>query len=490
MLTTSPKAENPPQAVEPERDLIQADLCILGAGPGGLALAAAAAAYGQNVVLIEKHKMGGTSLNYGSIPATALQASAERAHMFQTAQPFGLQASKPLVDHGAVHAQIKDIVETSAPNAAVERMTGLGVRVLQAAGRFVDPKTLVAGDHRVVARRFVVATGSSPLVPSIPGLASTPFLTTDTIFDNRALIDHLIVIGGGAAAVELAQAHRRLGARVTLMEKSTVLGRFDTELAAVIRMRLEAEGVIIVEGAHVEAVEGSNGRIRVDLGTGRAPVEGSHLLVACGRKPAIGDIGLAAAKVAADEAGIKVNAVLRTSNRRVYAIGDVTGLPHSTHRAEYHASLLVDTLLFRTARKTVPHLIPSTIHTDPGFASVGLSEAEARAAFSSIQVFRWPLRENARAVATRAQPGHIKIIADKSGRILGAALVSPHASELIQLWALAISRQLAVADMTGFVAPYPSFGETSRKASSLAPSNQKAGNAISRRWVALLAKLG
>ena len=489
MLTSSPPhAETP---AEPQRDSIPADICILGAGPGGLALAAAAAAYGQSVVLIEKHKMGGTSLNYGSMPAKALLASAERAQAFRTAAPFGIASFEPTIDRIVIEAQIREIVETGVPNASVERMTGLGVRVIQAAGRFIDPKTIAAGEHKIAARRFVIATGSSPLVPAIPGLNDVAYFTTETVFAQRGAIDHLIVIGGGAAGVEIAQAHRRLGARVTILDQASVLQRFDPELSAVVRARLAAEGVVIMEGVKVESAESANGRVRLDVmsaGT-RKKIEGSHLMIACGRSPAIAGIGLEAAKIKTSDNGIKVNSILRTSNRRVFAIGDVTGLPHSTHRAEYHAGLLVKTLLFRQAARVEPHLIPASIHTDPEFATVGLSESEARASHSAIQVFRWPVLENARALANRATAGHIKVIADKRGRILGAALVCRSAGELVQVWALAISRQMTLDDMSGWIAPFPSLGDINRKAATL-PSMASVGHAVSRRWVKLLAKLG
>ena len=242
MLTSSPPhAETP---AEPQRDSIPADICILGAGPGGLALAAAAAAYGQSVVLIEKHKMGGTSLNYGSMPAKALLASAERAQAFRTAAPFGIASFEPTIDRIVIEAQIREIVETGVPNASVERMTGLGVRVIQAAGRFIDPKTIAAGEHKIAARRFVIATGSSPLVPAIPGLNDVAYFTTETVFAQRGAIDHLIVIGGGAAGVEIAQAHRRLGARVTILHRSArPLRGFDPDLVERLVARTCALGV-------------------------------------------------------------------------------------------------------------------------------------------------------------------------------------------------------------------------------------------------------
>lgn len=488
LMATPPESETPPSL---QRDLLTPDLCILGAGPGGLALAASASAFGQKVVLIEKHKMGGTSLNYGSIPAVALQATAERAHAFRSAGPFGIAPFEPSVDREALTTQIAGIVATSSPNASVERLTGLGVQVIQAAARFIDPKTVAAGEHRITARRFVVATGSSPIVPSIPGLASVAHFTTDSIFDARGPIDHLIVVGGGAAGVECAQSHRRLGARVTLIDQSAILNRFDPELGSVVKARLAAEGVVLMENAKLESVEGSAGRLRVDVSTNgaRSRIEGSHLLVACGRSPSITGIGLDAAKIAVTDSGIKVNAILRTSNRRVFAIGDVTGLPHSTHRAEYHASLLVKTLLFRQATPVNPRLIPASIHTDPEFATVGLSEAQARAAYSTIQVFRWPVHENARALASRVPAGHIKVLADKSGKILGAGIVSRSASELIGVWALAIAKGLTLDDMSAWIAPYPALGDISRKAASQRAASA-VGHVLSRRWVKFLTKMG
>jgi pyruvate/2-oxoglutarate dehydrogenase complex dihydrolipoamide dehydrogenase (E3) component len=483
----------PPDATMPTapRDNITADLCIIGAGPGGLALATAAAALGQTVVLIEKHKMGGTSLNYGSIQAAALHATAERAHVFRSAAPFGITPFEPALDRPALTSQIAGIVETASPNASAARLTGLGVTVIQAAACFIDPKTVAVGQQRITARRFVVATGSSPFVPPLPGLANVDYATTDTYADQRGSIDHIVIIGGGAASIECAQIHRRLGARVTVVARSVILGSFDPELAAVVTSRLAAEGVVLLDKTQVTAIEGTPGRLRIDITTkgNRSRLEASHLLIACGRTPSIDGIGLEAAKIATTPQGIKVNASLRTSNRRVFALGDVIGLPHSTHRAEYHASLLLKTLVFQTTTNVTPRLIPASIHTDPEFATVGLTEAQARATFSSIQVFRFPVRENARAIAIRAPVGHIKIIADGRGKILGAAIVSRSATELIGVWALAVAKSLTLDDMSTWISPYPALSDITRQAAS-----QRTGSALCRavtnRWVKLLSKLG
>lgn len=488
LMPTPPEAA---KSVPSERDNIVADLCILGAGPGGLSLAAGAAALGHKVVLIEKHKMGGTSLHYGSVPVKALLASAEHAQAMRGAGAFGIAPFEPAVDWPGVRLQIADIIAQSAPNAAAERLTGLGVTVIQAAGRFVDPRTVIAGEVRISARRFVIATGTAPFVPAVSGLEGLSYSTTDTIAEARGPIDHLIIVGGGAAGVEFAQAYRRLGARVTLVEQAVVLGRFDRELASVIKTRLVADGVVMIEGATVGRIESSLGRIRLDVSTlaGRSKIEGSHLLMACGRRPVMTDLGLEAAKIASTVQGITVNSSLRTSNRRVYAMGDVIGLPYSTHRAEYHGGLLLRTLLYKTTAKVNPRLVPASIHTDPELATVGLTEAEAQQASSSIQVLRWPMRENDRALVNRSTAGHIKVIADASGKILGAGIVSRSAGEMIGVWSLAISKGLNLDDMSAWIAPYPSLGEVGPKV-ALQRSGSALGRAVGRRWIRFLTRLG
>jgi pyruvate/2-oxoglutarate dehydrogenase complex dihydrolipoamide dehydrogenase (E3) component len=482
------------KASEPQpksRDNLVVDLCIIGAGPGGIALATAAAGLGQKVVLIEKHKFGGNSLNYGSVPATALHAAADRAHAVRTSAPFGIPPHDPLINRAALHAHITQVVEALAPEVSAERLTGLGILIIQAAGKFTDPRTITVGEQTINARRFVIATGSNPTIPDLAGLANITYLTTDTIFPERTPIDHLLIIGGGAAACELAQSHRRLGARVTMIARSQVLARFDPELAPVVRARLEAEGVVINDNTTVTAVEGAHNRVRLTLAANgsSSPVEGSHLLIACGRTPATANIGATAGKIALTPDGIKVNRQLRTTNRRVYAIGDCIGLPHSTHRAEYHAAQLVQALLYRKSAAINPNVVPTAIHTDPELAAVGLSEKDAVARGASIKIHRWPMRDNARAIALRATDGHIKVITDTRGTILGVSLVAKGAGELIQVWSLAIAKGLNLSDMTTWIAPYPSTGEIHRQ-SAIDRLAARSGQAMQRQWIKLLSKLG
>jgi pyruvate/2-oxoglutarate dehydrogenase complex dihydrolipoamide dehydrogenase (E3) component len=442
-------------------------------------------------VLIEKHKMGGDCLNYGCVPSKALIAAARRAHAMRTAGAFGIAPVEPRVDMRAVHHHIREVIAAIAPNDSVERFTGLGVRVVLAAARFVDRRTVVAGEHRIRARRFVIATGSSPVVPPIPGLAEMPCFTNETIFDNAEPIGHLIVVGGGPIGLEIAQAYRRLGAGVTVIEALKALGKDDPELAQHVLRHLRAEGIDIREGTKVERVEGGPGKIRAHVsGDGRSEVvEGTHVLVATGRKPNISDLGLDAARIAYDKGGITVGPGLVTSNRKVFAIGDVTGGLQFTHVANDHAGIVIRRALFHLPAETDTRLVPWVTFTDPELAHVGLSEADARGRNIKVKVLRWPYHENDRAHAERAVEGHVKVVTDAKGRILGASIVGEQAGELIPMWALAIAQKLRIKAMTSWISPYPTLAEINKRVAyryyATAPTNP-----VVRKVIGLLAKLG
>ena len=442
------------------------DLCVIGAGSGGLSVAAGAVQLGARVVLIEKAHMGGDCLNVGCVPSKALIAAARRAHDMRATAPFGITPAVPEIDHAAVRAHVKSVIAAIAPNDSVERFTGLGVDVVQGTAKFKDKRTVVVGDRVIQARRFVIATGSSPAVPPIPGLAEVPFFTNETIFDNPRHLEHLIVIGGGPIGMEMAQAHLRLGSAVTVVEGIKALGKDDPELAAVVVERLRAEGLRILEGVKVEKVESGGMGVRVTIAGAEGPaiVDGSHLLVAAGRKPNLADLDLAAAGIKHDNRSIKVNAGLVTSNRRVFAIGDVTGGLQFTHVANYHAGIVVRRALFRLPAKVNNDIVPWVTYTDPELAHVGLTEDEARRRKLTIGVLRWSLHENDRAQAERATDGLIKVVVTKKGRILGATIVGAHAGELIQIWSLAISQGLDIKAIAQYISPYPTLGEIGKRA--------------------------
>ena len=470
---------------------IVADLCIIGAGSGGLSVAAAAAAFGRSVVLIEKHKMGGDCLNYGCVPSKAMIAAGRRAHIMRTSGPFGIAPATPVIDPAAVRAHVQGVIAAIAPNDSVERFTGLGVQVIQAHARFVDAGTVIAGNARIKARRFVIATGSSPAVPPIPGLDKSPYFTNETIFDSAERIGHLIVIGGGPIGMELAQAHVRLGARVTVLEGLKALGKDDPEITQHAIKALRAEGIDLREGANVERVEGEAGRVRVSIASGdtRAAVEGTHLLLAVGRRPNIADLGLEAAGIKAERTGITVGDDLVTSNRKVFAIGDCTGGLQFTHVANDHAGIVIRRALFRLPAKANRRRVPWVTYTDPEIAHVGLTEAQAKAEGNAVNVLRWPFHENDRAQAERATEGLVKVVTDTRGRILGASIVGQHAGELIQVWSLAIAQGLKIKAMTDWIAPYPTLGEVNKRA-AIRYYAAAAGNPKVRKLVGWLARLG
>jgi pyruvate/2-oxoglutarate dehydrogenase complex dihydrolipoamide dehydrogenase (E3) component len=480
-------------------EILKPDLCVIGAGSAGLSVAAIAASFGVPVVLIEMGRMGGECLNVGCVPSKALIAAGDRRHAIRTAARFGIGRgrSEPAVNAARLRDHVKDVIAAIAPNDSAERFTAMGVRVLRAQARFTDPGTVVAGDHTIRARRFVIAIGSRPAVPSIRGLDQVPFLTNETIFDLAEKPQRLIVIGGGPVGVEIAQAHRRLGAEVTIIEAAPrILAREDPEMAAVVERSLLEDGVDLKAGVAIEHVEpraGGNLAVAIRRGEKVETLEGSHLLIATGRKVATADLGLEAAGIGTDPSGIVVDQGLRTANRKVYAIGDCAGGAAGgyrfTHVASHHAGLVIRSALFRQPVKVDAAPIPRVTFTDPELAVVGLSEDEARARRGTIRILRWPVSENDRAQAERATKGHVKAIVTPRGRILGCAIAGPHAGELIVPWTLALAQGLKVQDLAGLVFPYPTFSEVTKRTAVefLRPSAQ---SPWVRRLIGLLRRLG
>ncbi|MEO3997984.1 FAD-dependent oxidoreductase [Mesorhizobium sp. CAU 1732] len=440
------------------------DICVIGAGSGGLSVAAGAAAFGVSVVLVEKGKMGGDCLNYGCVPSKALIAAGKHAHAMRHGAQFGIADAEPDIDFRKVGRHVHGVIDAIAPNDSVERFTALGVRVIRDHARFKDARTVIAGDHEIRARRFVVATGSSPAIPPIPGLDTVEVLTNETIFDLTRRPAKLVIIGGGPIGSELAQAYRRLGAEVVVIEAETMLGREDPELAAIVMARLRAEGIELREHARVTQVErrGKSGvRVHVD---NDEIIDGTHLLIAAGRKANVEGLDLDKAGIDFTPKGVTVSDTLRTTNRRVYAIGDVAGGPQFTHVAGYHAGLVIRAILFRLKAREDRTILPRVTYTDPEIAHVGLGEEDARKAHGRINVLRWPYAENDRAQAERQTQGFVKLIADRKERIVGVSIVGAQAGELIGIWALAISKGMRVRDMTGYVPAYPTMGEIGKRA--------------------------
>ena len=444
------------------------DLAVIGAGSGGLSVAAGAAQLGLDVVLFEAGEMGGDCLNSGCVPSKALLAAAKHAAAMRKADAFGLNAVEPAVDWPAVKAHIRAVIDTIAPIDSQERFEGLGCTVIRQFARFADRRTLVSAGYEVRPRRIVVATGSRPFIPPIPGLDTVEYLTNETIFEVDPFPEHLIVLGGGPIGVELGQAFRRLGATVTLVEAQSVLGRADRDHAGVVLEALRAEGVEVLEGWKAVSAAGAPGQAVLTVegpdGASRR-IEGSHLLVAVGRKPALDGLDLAAGGVAHGRQGIETKPNLRsTSNGRVWAVGDVAGRGQFTHLAGQHASVFVRNALFKTPFRADAKPVPAVTYCSPELAQIGLTEAEAKAAHGdAVTVTHWDFAENDRAQAERTTTGGGKLIVGKGGRLLGASLVGEGAGEAIQLIGLAMSNGLKVQALTGFISPYPTRGEIAKR---------------------------
>lgn len=446
---------------------IETDICVIGGGSGGLSVAAGAVQMGAGVVLFERGLMGGDCLNYGCVPSKALLAAGHTAAAARKAGHFGVSLPEPNIDFARVHDHVRDVIAGIEPHDSVERFESLGVKVVQAEARFTDQRTVSGGGYRVRARRFVIATGSSAAVPPIEGLGGTPYLTNETIFSLTERPAHLLIIGGGPIGCELAEAHRNLGSAVTVVEAARLLGNEDPEAAALVRTHLEEIGVTLHENALVKrAAKTENGvNLEIEGGGIVQQLQGTHLLVAAGRRANTDGLGLETAGIETTRTGIKVDAGLKTSNRRVYAIGDAAGGLQFTHVAGYHASVVIRSALFRLPAKADTNAVPRVTYTDPELAQVGLLEDEARARYGDkVRVLKWPYQENDRARAERATEGFIKVIALKNGRVLGATIVGRSAGELIQSWGLAISQKIKIGAFASSIVAYPTLAEIGKRA--------------------------
>jgi pyruvate/2-oxoglutarate dehydrogenase complex dihydrolipoamide dehydrogenase (E3) component len=406
----------------------------------------------------------------------------------RTASDLGVNAAAVRVDFPAVAQHVRDTIAALAPNDSAARFTGLGVRVVAGSAQFADRETVTVDDRFTIkARRFVIATGSTPSVPRIPGIAQTPFFTNETIFDLALQPEHLLIVGGGPVGVELAQAFRRLGSTVTVIEAATPLGKDDPECAAVVLAALERDGVVFRSGVRLVKVAGAS-TIQVTLSGGEV-IEGSHLLIAAGRTPTIEGLGLERAGVATTPHGITVDRHLRTTNKHIYAIGDVIGGLQFTHVANDHAGIVIRHALFRLPARIRYDAIPWVTYTDPELAQVGLTEDQARRAGHAVRILRWPYHENDRARIERASGGHIKVVTNRRGRILGATIVGRDAGELISIFMLAITQRLNIRALAGFIVPYPTLAEIGKRA-AMSHFTPSLTSPMVRRIIGWLRRLG
>ncbi len=441
------------------------EICVIGGGPGGIALAIAAANQGLPVVLIEKDRLGGASLREGGVPARALGAAAALHEALRRGPAFGVSGAPLQVNPARVEEHVRAVVEAAAASVSAERLDAFGVRFIRGEGRFLDRRTVAAGEARVRARSFVIATGSVPVIPDHDGLDAIEVLDAAAALELSRKPAHLIVLGAGARALELAQALNRLGVDSSVIDAGPVLPGADPELVAPLLDRLRAEGIRVRSSADIVGFARRKGGVRVTVRENgeEVAIDGSHVVVMPDRTPNVAGLGLDAAGIAHESQGIVVDRGLRTTNRRVFAIGDAVAGPASVSRAEHHAAVVLRAIAGDRARGDAESGVPSVVHTDPELAHVGLGEQEARARHKLIRVLRVPFAENDLAQAERTTAGLVKVIATDRGRILGAGVTGRGAGEIVALWSLAIANGLGIEALKSVPLPYPSRADIVRR---------------------------
>ena len=461
------------------------DIVVIGGGSGGLVVAAGGAALGAKIALVEKHRLGGDCLWYGCVPSKTLIKSARIAHQMRHADQWASAPSPPRPELAKVMERVADVIKTIEPSDSPERFRGLGVDVIFGDGKFVAPDAFEVNGRTLTAKTFVIATGSRPAVPRLPGIDTTPFLTNETVFDLREPVPALIVIGAGPVGSEMAQAFRRLGSEVTAIDVAPqILPREDADLAAVVHQTLEAEGVRYSLGTSILGFDGKNGDVRVTVRTSDGTpkiIAGTHLLIAAGRSANVEGLGLDAAGVRVDSGRIVVDDELRTTNRDIYVIGDAAGGPQFTHLAEHHAGILLRHAIFRMRWVKPSLVVPWCTFTDPELARVGLSETEARRHGIAHRVYRFPFDDIDRARAEGESAGFAKIVTEPGGKLLGAAIVGAHAGELIAEYVLALSKGMNAKDLTGVIHAYPTLAQINRRVADQRVKEKL--TPTSKRWI-------
>jgi pyruvate/2-oxoglutarate dehydrogenase complex dihydrolipoamide dehydrogenase (E3) component len=439
------------------------DLVIIGGGPGGLVVASVAAQVGLRVTLIEKsERLGGDCLHSGCVPSKTLIHMARIAHLARKGAATGLLTAMPGIDYRRAIDQVEQVIDRIQQHDDPERFRGYGCEVRFGTARFTSPYEVAVGEETISGRRFVIATGSTPAIPPIPLLEQTGFETNETIFRRRVLPEHLAVIGGGPVGVELAQAFSRFGSQVTIIEAADrLLIHEDRQTSLLLQEILEQEGIRITTAAQVAGVRREGDARQVALTDGRT-VECDRILIATGRRPVVHGLGLEEAGVEFGRQGIRVDRRLRTSQKHIYAIGDVCGPYPFTHMAEYQAGVALANIVFRTPKKTDYRVVPRVVYTDPEVASVGLTEIEAEKKGIKYHTAEFQMDQIDRAMTDGQEQGRARILVSK-GRIAGASLVGPHAGELIHELALAMQVSIKVKDVAAMIHAYPTYAQIHRR---------------------------
>ncbi|MDT7952532.1 MAG: FAD-dependent oxidoreductase [Acetobacteraceae bacterium] len=457
------------------------DVIVIGAGSGGLTAAGGCGLYGLKTALIERDRMGGECLNTGCVPSKALLAAAASAQGVRQAARFGVRTSPPEVDFAAVRAHVQRAIEAIAPHDSAETMAGYGVDTLRGEARFLSPYRVAVGAEVLTAPQIVIATGSHPAIPPIPGLAETPYLTNETLWQLDTLPSHLVILGGGPVGVEMAQAFRRLGAAVTLVDTGTPLARFDGDAAALVLSMLRTEGVEIRADTEITRVT-PGPRLHCAAG---APIEASHILVAAGRKARTQSLELGQAGVAVGPDGITVDDTCRTNVKGIYAIGDCRAGPRLTHMAGHDGTVVVQNIALGVPAKVERDRFPQAIYTHPELAQLGPTEAEARRNLRAVTTETVAFADNDRAVAEGEVAGFVKLVLAR-GRTVGVTIVGTGAGDLLLPWSQVLAGKASRFALSGTIVAYPTRSEAS-KAAAFASLRPTLFNPALKRWARLLA---
>jgi pyruvate/2-oxoglutarate dehydrogenase complex dihydrolipoamide dehydrogenase (E3) component len=443
-------------------------LVVIGAGTAGLVSAAAAAGLGARVALVERELMGGDCLNVGCVPSKGVIRAARAFHAARHGGRFGAPVAEGDGDFSAAMARMRALRAKLSAVDGAPRFRALGVDVFLGHGRFVARDAVEVDGRRLRFRRAVIATGARAAAPPIPGLAEAGHLTNETIFSLEKLPRRFAVIGAGPIGCELAQSFARFGSQVTILDAGEhVLPREDPDAARVVEAALERDGVRYLAGARIDEVRGEDGgrRIRFTRAGRSEELAADELLVAVGRAPNVEDLGLERAGVAFDASGVEVDDRLRTTNRRIYAAGDVVRSYKFTHLADAHARILVQNALFAPTASTANLVVPWCTYTSPEVAHVGLYERDARARGIEVDTLTVPLHDVDRAVLDGEDEGFLRVhLRRGSDEILGATLVAEHAGEMIGELCLAITAKIGLGTIQRTIHPYPTQAEAIRKA--------------------------
>lgn len=433
-----------------------AELIVIGAGSAGLSVAAGAVQMGARVILIEGGEMGGDCLNTGCVPSKALIEAARHAKAAVAAAKLGVSCSQVEIDYASIMQHVHATIATIEPHDSQERFENLGVRVIRGYARFTSKNAIIVENETITGRRIVVATGANAVTPPIKGLDQVGYFTNESFFENYDQPDHLIIVGGGPIGIEMAQAHAQLGIKTTLIERFEILPRELADTRDLVRKKLSHDGVSVFENCDILGIKESDAIKSITLGDGQI-IDGSHLLIATGRRANFQGLNLSAAGIETTDVGIKVDDSLRTTNRAVYAIGDVIGREQFTHVAGYHASLVVRSALFGLSAKVKTHHIPRVTYCDPEVASVGdISDGPG------IEKYRVEYNGLDRAIAGDRAEGFAQMWV-KNGRVRGVTIVGAQAGELIHFWSLIIAQNLKLSKVSSVITPYPTLSDINKK---------------------------